>query len=606
MRHASLRIAGLALWCAILAAPLFGHDGYSRERGKAAQKKLVELSETVVLFDDIWKDNPYQRWQPAAPLNEIDEITFAKMRADGVPINALSPDEMFIRRASLLLTGRLPEPADTRAFLADESPGKRAAYIDAVLASDAFDTHWSFWFQEYFQSNGQLLRAGLLYYNDYLSQAVADEKPLDVMARELLTTLGLSDQVGEANFYVRAINGARLRQDFWDNAAIQASAKFLGVPLECISCHDGAYHLENINLYLAEKKRADVWAMAAFFSGVDRRIGTRDGNLVLSVDIYARPTRGYNAQSETGDRPPRDGGLIAPKYLFTGEEPQSDQAFHTAFAEMVVRDRQFARNFANRLWGHLFGLAMVEPMDGFDLYRIDPERTLPEGWERQALDLNLLEHMTQKLIDLKFDLKSYLRYVMNSATFQMSAEFKPGGWKETYAPYYTRFLARRMNAEAVYDSVTAATGVQVPMVQGGRYGVLPPVSYAHQLEDNTQPRGQRQVSVFNFLEAFGRGNRYDTPRSNQGNIGQALELMNSPVIMARIASPDNRLNAYIAAAMPAEQIVEELFLDILCRKPTDGEAQTLLAELDNYPTLAEKVTTIQWLLLNRVEFAFIY
>jgi len=589
-----------------LGAAAFAHEGAAPKRDEALQKKLIQVNENAILLDGQWPNEPGD-WTPAAIQNPIDEITFAKMQQDGVPINALSSDEMFIRRVHLLLTGRLPEPETTRAFLADASPTKRAALIDEVMASEAFDVYWSFWFQEYFQSNTALLRTGVTAYNYYFQEAVRQRKPLDVMARELMTTMGENSETGEANFFIRANGMARLRQDFWDNAAIHAAEKFLGVPLDCISCHDGAYHLENINLYLADRKREDLWGMAAFFSGVNRRIGDRlENGVPISFEVFQRPTAGYLAQSDAGDRPPREGGVIEPKYLFSGAAPADGKAFHEAFAEMITADRQFARNFANRLWGHLLGLAMVEPMDGFDLYRIDPERELPEGWERQALDLNLLEHATQKLIDLKFDLKDYLRYVMNSATFQMSSTFAPGNWQETHAPYYTRYLARRMSAESVHDSIVAATGVRIPIMQAGRLYQAPPVDYAHQLIDNYQPRGRGQTAVRNFLDAFGRGDRYETPRTSAGNIGQALEMMNSDVVAARTAMPENRLYQYVDQGMDAEAIVEELFIDILCRKPTAEEAQALLAEMANYDTATERATTIQWLLLNRVEFTFIY
>ena len=551
--------------------------------------------------------DPMRTWEPAMEQNAIDGFTFKKMAEDGVPVNALCDDGTFIRRVALLLTGRLPDPEQTRAFHQNKSPDKRASFIDEVLASEAFNTHWSFWFQEYFQSTGRLLRGGQPLYNQFFNDAVVQGKQLDQMARELLTGFGLTDQVGEANFYLRANEMARLAQDFWDNAAIHTASKFLGVPMECISCHDGAYHLEEVNLYLAEKKREDLWAMAAFFSGITRRPGTRDENIILSFNIRERPSEGYLAESDSGDRPVRDGGLVPPKYLFSGAIPPADKAFSQSIADLVVADRQFARNWANRLWGHLFGLAMVEPMDGFDLYRIDPDFDLPEGWQYQALDLDLLEHMTDKMAELQFDLRAYLRYVLNSATFQMSSEYKPGNWQEAYAPYYTRYLARHMTAEMVYDSVVSATGVVVPIVlASNRDDQLTTIGYAHELPDMNQPRGRRQSEILTFLQGFGQGNRYDLQRTNDGNVGQALLLMNSPVIHQRLLAPSSRLIGYIQAGMEPEQIARELYLDIFAREPDAGEVQTLFAEVATFENNMELVSSIQWLLLNKADFTFIY
>ena len=591
-----------------LTAQMWAHEGYRADRGQALQEKMARLGKNLKNLEQTGTIRVRLNgddWTPAQPLNAIDEITFSKMQADGIPINGLCDDSTFIRRVNLLLTGRLPEPERTRVFLADVDPGKRAVLIDEILASEAFNSYWAFWFQEYFGSNAFLLRGGLLYYNDYLAEAVAQAKPLDDMARELILSSGLTDQVGEANFYARAAEGSRLPQDFWDNAAVHAADKFLGVPLLCISCHDGAYHLEDINLFLAERKREELWEMAAFFSGIVRRRGTTDNNQLISFNIATVNNPTYDATSDTGDRPPRNGGLISPKYMFTGAQPQAGQDSREAFVDMITSDRQFARNFANRFWGHLFGLAMVEPMDSFDPYRIDPDRALPEGWTHQALDLELLEHMASQIIAFDYDLRAYLRYVTNSATFQMSATFMPGNWEERFAPYYSRYLARRLDAEAVYDVIATATGVKVPLVQTTRAGSRT-VELAQQLSDANQPRGRQFESVRAFLNAFGRGNRYDVFRNNDGNIGQALVLMNSSVVMDRLLHPDNRLFAYLASDMDAEQIIKELYLDVLCREPTEEEVVDLLSELASYSDPQDQITTVQWLLLNKVELAFVY
>ena len=607
-----------------LLLPILAHEGYQAENPNTArQQKIKQLNGNLQkiagsgpldqgLFtkgpgSNVGKGDIISTWAPAVELNDIDQVTFKKMREDAVPINGLCSDSVFLRRVSLILTGRLPDPDLTRSFLGDNHPEKRSNLVETLMASESFNTHWAFWFQEYFRSNGFMLRAGLLPYNQYFAEMVQTNKSLDQMTRDLMTTFGLSDQVAEANFYVRANQMSRQEVDFWDNAAVEASSKFLGVPLECISCHDGAYHLEEVNLYLAEKKRSDFWAMSAFFAGVTRRPGLRDENQILSLNITERPTDGYLAESNSGDRPIRDGGLITPQYLFSGQLPIAEKTFAQSIADIIVADRQFARNWANRLWGHVFGLAMVEPMDSFDLKRIDPEAELPEGWTHQALDLNLLEHMTDKMIEFNFDLRAYFRYVLNSATFQMSSEFLPGNWEEQYAPYYTRYLARHMTSEMVYDSITVATGVttQMNMRSRGSDAVLT-ANFAHELPDNNQPRGNRYSDIFQFLQGFGRGNRTDLPRSNDGNIGQALLLMNSPVIHDRLIHPTSRLAGYLNQGLSGERIVEELYLDLFMRTPTAAETQAFLTEISQIEDPRDQLSSVLWLLMNRVEFTYIY
>jgi len=71
--------------------------------------------------------------------NFIDDEIFNKLAAVGVRSAPLSTDEEFIRRLTLDLTGRIPSPADIRAFVADSSPSKRNALIDKLIYSSEFN-----------------------------------------------------------------------------------------------------------------------------------------------------------------------------------------------------------------------------------------------------------------------------------------------------------------------------------------------------------------------------------------------------------------------------------------------------------------------------------
>jgi len=591
----------LPLCALLLTTMVSAHEGMTDKRSDVT----LRHNQTIVLLDGTRPTT--LDWQAAEPLVALDDLTFATMKQAGIRINGLCDDSTFIRRLFLLLTGRLPEGSRTRSFLEDDRPDKRAALIDEVLASEAFTTHWTFWFQETFESTASQLRGGHRLYNTYFADAVAEGKPLDTMAREMITASGLSDEVAPTNFLIRAVNGARLPQDYWDNAAIMASTKFLGVPLECISCHDGAYHLENINLYLAEKKRTDLWGMAAFFSDYQIRAGTRGENVLISYEVAPNRRPGYLAETDSGDRPVRDGGTIAAVNMFTGEGVPPNTDMRVAFAEQLIADRQFARNWANRFWGEMFGLAMVEPRDGFDLYRIDPDRDLPEGWEMQVRDPALLEHMTDQMIAFGYDLRAYLRYVANSATFQMSPEYLPGNWEEPWLSTYARYPAHHMDAETIYDALVVATGVAQPMNQTYAFDrTRVPATHAHELIDNNQPRGRTTSDIATMLTVFGRGNRVDQPRTNQGSISQALVLMSSPVIDASISSRSGRVTDYLNQGYDTARIIEELFLDTLCRRPSEDEVTAYLAELNSFDDPRQRAETAMWLLINRVEFTYVY
>ena len=580
--------------------PPINPDQYRQDRLAAIDSQLSNFEQSAVA------KRSFGDWKPATAISSIDNLTFQKMNSDGVPINAICDDATFIRRTSLVLTGKLPDPARTRTFLAENSPEKRSAYIDEVLDSEAFQTFWAFWFQEYFQSTGILLLGGLQAHNSYLADAVATAKPLDQLAREMITSTGNNSEVGATNFKVRSIEGARYSLDIYDNIAMRASAKFLGISIECISCHDGAYHLEDINLYLAEKTREEFWGMAAYFAGTAIRPIRDEEGRPSSANVLSTRVSSYVAESDNGDRPIRQGGLIEPAYIFDGDTTIQNGNLLGTIANKITQDRQFARHWANRLWAHVFGLGIVEPLDGFDPYRLDPTKSLPEDWTYQALDIDLLEHITDLLISDQFQLRPFLRTLLNSSTYQMDSQFAPGKWQDTYAPYYTRYLARRLPSESIYDNIVVATGVASPIVVIDRNRQFKTVYYAHELDDTTQPRGNQQADITQFLNAFGRGNRYDSLRSNQGDISQALMLMNSPVIHNKLLAPGSRILDYANQDLPVETLIESLFLDTLCRQPAPEETAQLLAELATYETDVERASTLIWLLINRVEFTFIY
>ena len=58
-------------------------------------------------------------------VNFIDDEIFGKMQKDGVVPTVLAGDEEFLRRVTLDLTGRIPDPATVQSFLADSSADKR-------------------------------------------------------------------------------------------------------------------------------------------------------------------------------------------------------------------------------------------------------------------------------------------------------------------------------------------------------------------------------------------------------------------------------------------------------------------------------------------------
>ena len=65
--------------------------------------------------------------------------------------------------------------------------------------------------------------------------------------------------------------------DTVDEFTVTYSKVFLGLNLACISCHDGANHLEKVNVFLTGKKREDFFRQAALLrqDAADHELGER-------------------------------------------------------------------------------------------------------------------------------------------------------------------------------------------------------------------------------------------------------------------------------------------------------------------------------------------
>ena len=83
---------------------------------------------------------------PAASLpveRVIDQLLEAGWKEAEVKPAAPADDFTWLRRVTLDLTGRIPTGSEVAAFVAEQSPGKRAKAVDALIASPRSEEHTS-------------------------------------------------------------------------------------------------------------------------------------------------------------------------------------------------------------------------------------------------------------------------------------------------------------------------------------------------------------------------------------------------------------------------------------------------------------------------------
>jgi hypothetical protein len=267
-------------------------------------------------------------------------------------------------------------------------------------------------------------------------------------------------------------------------------------------------------------------------------------------------------------------------------------------------------------------------VDSLDPARLDPSNPPPDPWSLQATHPVLLEKLAGSLAAQDFRLKSFLRTIMQSSAYQLSAGYG-GEWNDSYVTLFARHYARRMEGEEVHDVIAATTGLP------GSYtvtGWAAPVQWAMQLPEPVEPSSPADAAVNRFLNTFLRGDRDTQDRSQAGSIQQQLSLMNDPFVLNRLkVSRSSKLQA-IASLPNDSDVAGELYLTFLSRFPSDSERAYVLSVLQKVGSAAKSVQTpantepgrfpalqatvsspatreaavedLAWMCVNKVEFLF--
>src|SRR5438552_14284512 len=411
---------------------------------------------------------------PIPRKNFIDEHIFGRMERDKIPHAPLAGDDEFLRRAYLDATGLLPTPDQVRSFLNDRDPNKRDKLIDTLIGTEEFTDQWAYHF-------GELLRTREAQFHLWTKQWLKVDRPYNEVFADIVTpttknakgfptALGLYDPIGyiatrcglwtDPDDY-KGIN----RLDWVDEITSDIGRVFLGLSMDCFSCHNGAGHADSFNMFLGSKKRVDFWQQAAFF-GRMRNIGYSDGSARSfhgGNSLFDDLAPGYNTGNDglfytpAEGRFPRDGKQYEPSFLLTGEKPKPGEDPRKALARILPSHIQFSRAAVNIVWSKLMVVGLVEPYDGFDLARLDPKNPPKAPWTIQPNNPELLEALAEDFRTHNYSIQRVIKNIMKSNAYQLSTQF-PGEWKGAYIPYYARRFARVLTPPEAVDMVAEATG----------------------------------------------------------------------------------------------------------------------------------------------------
>jgi len=560
--------------------------------------------------------------------NNIDKYLFQAMADAGVTPAPATTDYEFVRRVTLDLTGRIPTPDVVTSFVNDSNFDKRAKLVETLMASPEWVDKWTIWFGDFLQNNSQNTQInrnilGVVAFNNYIRDSLTSGKPYNQMARELISATGTSSYTqGELNYIVGGYMGGGPVQDQFDLQAANVAETFLGIShLNCLLCHVGRGHLDSLSLWGYYTTRQQAWGMASFMSRTTTQ-GTPNGTTPPWSALNNR-TSDYQLNTGTGNRPQRCPNVdangrclppipppVRPAYIFDGTSPSTGQDYRAFLGQKITSDFQFARATVNYIWEYFFGLGIVSPSNQFDPMRLDPDNPPADcpsdknPCTLQPTNARLLNALAQDFINGGYNLKALMREIANSRAYQLSSRYN-GTWDLNYQTLFARHSVRRMWSEEVADAITQSSGIPATYTNANWNPTT--VNWAMKLPEPRNTGGNGTAASATFLDAFLRGNRDDQERRGDGSISQALSLMNdSNFVMARVNSNATTSLIVKALALPNDQLVNTLFLNVLSRYPTAAEMSTAMQNLQTQSTRTQEARYLYWSLYNKVDFVFNY
>jgi hypothetical protein len=490
------------------------------------------------------------------PANYVDEMISAKHKLLQLQPAAVAEDAAFLRRVHLDLIGTLPTAEEAREFLDSKAADKRAKLIDKLLEREEYAQFWALkWADVMRGSRETISERGVFSFHRYLVTQFAADRSFAVTAREIVTGAGNTLYRPEANFY-RIANTP-------EDAAEGMAQLFLGVRMQCARCHNHPF--EAIT-------QGDYYGLAAYFARVKNK-----GKQFMLDDSVVYIARNGEVQHPLTKKNMEPTAFGVPAGVLT---PDDDRRTHLAQWLTEPGNRFFAPSTVNRVWFHLLGTGLVEPVDDF---RDSNPASHPE----------LLQALADEFVKSGYKFKPVIRAILNSKAYQLSAinDAKQSPNAAQGDRYFTKAKIRMLTAEQVLDGISTATGMPEQFVG--------------------YPSGTRAIELaegaadHHFLAAFSKPIRdvqCDCAREEEPSLNQVIHLLNNSSLLDKIGSPQSRLGLQLAAGTSTDELVERMYLATLCRRPTAAEREVAAKHIGTVGDKQAALQDLQHALFNSDEF----
>ncbi len=516
------------------------------------------------------------------PLHQQIDVLIAAGLPPDLPTAQFTDDAGFLRRVSLDLIGRIPSAAETRAFLADDSPDKRARLVEELLHRPEHARHLAQVWDVLLLDRRRSKRISAGAWHEYLRAAFAANQPWDELIRSLLVADGADPkQRAAATFLLaRDLDTLQLTRDI--------SRLFVGRNIQCAECHD--------HPVVRDYKQADFYGIQAFLNrsylfpnAKDNKasIGEKADGEVSFSDVFDETKTVLSTPPRLPDRRP----IVDPKLA-------KDQAYQTApnkktrgipsysrreqlAKQLTAGDYQpFARTTVNRFWALLMGRGLVHPLDQ------DASDNPPSHPE-------LLEQLTRDFQQHGFNVRRLIRAIVLSKTYQRSS-ILPAGAEDLPADRFAVAALKPLSPEQLAWSVLEATG-QIEIQRQALGDKAPEAAVYKKLAGNIRA----------FARTFGNPAGQPVGDGFEATLEQTLFLKHGPAIRNWLKPRKYSLTGRLRQLDTPAAIAEELFLAVLTRKPTPDE-QSIVADVlaEHADHRDQALAELAWALLASAEFRF--
>jgi hypothetical protein len=531
---------------------------------EAARPSRPILASVVILLIGLAAPAAAAEERPARPTERDTaarvDAAFQRTLPRGTALPAPADDETFLRRVSLDLTGRLPDPEAVRRFVADKSPDKRVRLIDDLLKSPAYAVNWGRYWRDvvtyHTPASNNYLRWKL--FDQWWVDQLARNRPWDQVVTALVTATGVNDECAPVN-YLTALYGNPVE------IAATTSRVFLGVQIQCAECH---------NAKTEPWKREQFHEFAAFFGRA---------KLVQHKDVEGRGTPYAIEGRSVGQYRMVDkkdsSHLISmqPRFL-TGETVRidaPDEERRRAFARLLTAPDNpwFARCHVNRTWTALLGWGFYPTVAdlGSHVKPIHPEvlAILEKGWIASGYDVRWL-----------------FRTIALTRAYQ-------GGLQSAAARAHAlpAVCPSRLRPEQVFEALQKALGFDE------NDKTIPSRA------PTSAPAATRHTGLRHMVYQAFKVNPSTPEQEVQGTIPQALLMMNSALVHVTTAAKGKTMLAELLVQKKTDdEVVTVLYERVLARKPTSEELAICRRYVAKVGLREEALEDVLWCLVNSTEF----